>query len=199
MLFAYGKLFSSFFLTLEITDRLGEQLHPRLPLSTREKRAGATLWSQTTLDTLRHRQGAGMILLHSNPTRKRTSTFALRAASELYPQVSAGCVLPELACDVTKSRITATATWASLNLGLTFHLIWVSMAAGDVRGKWIHVLLFNFGATDEARDELLGQHFQKRKGKERRRRRKKKSPREGEREKGGGGVYRYLSSSHKGT
>lgn len=48
------------------------------------------------------------------------------------------CILPELACDVTKSRITAKVIWASLILRLTFHLIWVSMTARDVHGKWIH-------------------------------------------------------------
>lgn len=48
------------------------------------------------------------------------------------------CILPELACDVTKSKITAKVIWASLILRLTFHLIWVSMTARDVHGKWIH-------------------------------------------------------------
>ena len=47
-------------------------------------------------------------------------------------------VLPELARVVTKSRITAKVIWASLILRLTFHLIWVSMTARDVHGKWIH-------------------------------------------------------------
>lgn len=45
------------------------------------------------------------------------------------------CTLPELACDVTKSKITAIVIWASLILRFTFHLIWVSMTARDVHGK----------------------------------------------------------------
>ena len=39
--------------------------------------------------------------------------------------------LPALACDATKSRITAIAIWASLILRFTFHLIWVSMTAAQ--------------------------------------------------------------------
>lgn len=38
------------------------------------------------------------------------------------------CHLPELACEVTKSIIIAKVSCASLNLLLTFHLMWVSMA-----------------------------------------------------------------------
>lgn len=57
---------------------------------------------------------------------------------KVYPQKKKkkhSCILPELACDVTKSRITAKVIWASLILRLTFHLIWVSMTARDVHGK----------------------------------------------------------------
>lgn len=62
-------------------------------------------------------------------------------------------LLPELACVVTKSRITAKVTWTSLILRLTFHLIWVSMTARDVHGKveGIHFFFFFYtqppGAT----------------------------------------------------
>lgn len=45
------------------------------------------------------------------------------------------CISPELACDVTKRRISVKVIWASLILRLTFHLIWVSMTARDVHGK----------------------------------------------------------------
>lgn len=44
-------------------------------------------------------------------------------------------ILPELACDVTKSRIIAKVICASFILRFTFHLIWVSMVASDVHGK----------------------------------------------------------------
>lgn len=92
----------------------------------------------------------------------------------------AAAFLPELARDVTKSRITAKVIWASLILRLTFHLIWVSMTAADVHGAWIHFAtwskLIRLATTQDNKSQ--------------------KSQRK--REKGEGGAFRYFSSSHKG-
>lgn len=72
-------------------------------------------------------------------------------------QIYLNVILPELACDVTKSRITAKVIWVSLILRLTFHLIWVSMTASDVHGKWIH--FSELGATNWTCNNVWsGQH-----------------------------------------
>lgn len=70
--------------------------------------------------------------------KKSKKFFFSTAAVCCCIHTSHSCILPELACDVTKSKITAKVIWASLNLRLTFHLIWVSMTAAEVHGKWLH-------------------------------------------------------------
>lgn len=106
---------------------------------------------------------------HSDPLQltRGGKTFQHSAAPS-WVHKTHSCILPELACDVTKSRITAKVIWASLILRFTFHLIWVSMAARDIRGKWIQ--FFNVEqlirlATTSGQDNTKSQKSQRKRKK----------------------------------
>lgn len=127
--------------------------------------------SQTLFDTLTrvsHGFGNTKLNILRAPIKKKAQRWVLGGGGENFSQLQAHttqslifflsfffflALLPELACVVTKSRITAKVTWTSLILRLTFHLIWVSMTARDVHGKveGIHFFFFFYtqppGAT----------------------------------------------------
>lgn len=127
--------------------------------------------SQTLFDTLTivyHSFGNTKLNILRAPIKKKAQRWVLGGGGENFSQLQAHttqslifflsfffflALLPELACVVTKSRITAKVTWTSLILRLTFHLIWVSMTARDVHGKveGIHFFFFFYtqppGAT----------------------------------------------------
>lgn len=111
--------------------------------------------------------GADTTVIDNNQREKKKVMSA--GLLQTVSNKSHSCILPELACDVTKNRITAKVIWASLILRLTFHLIWVSMTASQRRPRQVDSL-FNLEklirlATTSGQDNTKSQKSQRKRKK----------------------------------
>lgn len=158
------------------------QLQPS-PLNISLNRKENYIYSKRSLKVSKLHASKATLNYRGMGERRRHPNSAAQRSS--HPTSLCRRVLPELARDVTKSRITAIVIWASLILLLTFHLIWVSMTAKR-RARQVR---FQLGATNYKTCNNFCWFGQKKL--------EVKSPTE-EKKRGGRGVSGYFSSSHRG-